>query len=72
MKTGNRKFLGFLITAVLYTVVLIVVVLRLPQLVVDLSVFALQCSAGYSAIAALFFTSNVLEHFANKSKQEQK
>jgi hypothetical protein len=68
MKEGNRKFIGFLVTSVLYTIVMIVVIFKMPQLVVDLAVFALQASFGYCGIAALFFTSNVIEHFTkNKS-----
>jgi hypothetical protein len=55
MKTGNRKFLGFIITAVLYTGVLIAVVIKMPQLVVDLSAFAVQASIGYCGISGLFF-----------------
>ncbi len=71
MKTGNRKFLGFVITIVLYTLVLIAVVSKLPNLVVDFSVFAVQSAMGFGIVAGLFFGSNVLEHFADKGKPKE-
>ena len=70
MKTGNRKFLGFVITIGLYTAVLILVVITFKGLVVNLEAFAVQASIGFCGISGLFFTSNVLEHFANKGSNE--
>jgi len=67
MKTvGSRKFLGFVLTLIAYTIVLIITITKVPNLVIDLPIFAVQCSMGYSIICGLFFGSNVLEHFADK------
>lgn len=72
MKTGGRKFIGFLVTVILYTVVLMLLIWKMPNMIVDLSAFAVQSSIGFCGIAALFFTSNVLEHFSNKNKPMNK
>jgi hypothetical protein len=72
MKAGQRKFLGFLITIVLYTVALIIVVTKMNNLIVDLSVFAVQAAMGYGIVAGLFFGTNVLEHFANRNGSANK
>lgn len=69
MKPGNRKFLGFLISIVLYTIVLMTALITFKQAIPDLSAFAVQCSIGFCGICGLFFTGNVLEHFADKKKQ---
>lgn len=72
MKQGNRKFLGFILTLVAYTVVLIIAITKVPNLVIDISLFSVQCAFGYGTIASLFFASNVLEHFANRNNNSQK
>lgn len=66
MKQGARKFLGFVITIVLYAVILAVAIYRFNNLIVDISAFAVQAAGGFACIAGLFFTGNVLEHFADK------
>lgn len=70
--TGLRKFLGFVLVLIFYTFVMCFAMLKISNLVLDLSVFALQASAGYSAIALLFFGSNVAEHFANRGNGNDK
>ena len=68
MKQGSRKFIGFILTLIAYTLVLIIAITKVPNLVIDVAIFSVQCSMGYSIICGLFFGSNVLEHFADKNK----
>ncbi|MBX2975433.1 MAG: hypothetical protein KF721_04815 [Ignavibacteriaceae bacterium] len=68
MKVGTRKFIGFIITAVFYTAVLMLVIVKQPNMIVDLSVFASQSAFGYVIISGAFFASNVLEHYSQKVK----
>ena len=66
MKQGARKFIGFILTLIAYTLVLVIAITKVPNLVIDISLFSVQCAFGFGTIASLFFASNVLEHFANK------
>jgi len=68
IKEGNRKFIGFILTLIAYTGVLIIAITKIPNLVVDVSTFSVQCAFGFGTISSLFFASNVLEHFADKEK----
>ena len=65
MKTGARKFTGFIISILLYTTVMIVAIYKVTGITLDLSAFAVQASIGYCGICGLFFSSNVMEHFAD-------
>jgi hypothetical protein len=69
MKQGTRKFAGFIVAITLYTLVMGFVVYKIPNLVIDLSAFAVQASLGYCGICGLFFGANVAEHFASKKPE---
>lgn len=71
MKQGARKFIGFILTLIAYTLVLIIAITKVPNLVIDVALFAVQCAFGFGTIASLFFASNVLEHFASRNNSIQ-
>jgi len=71
MKQGARKFIGFILTLIAYTLVLIIAITKVPNLVIDVSLFSVQCAFGFGTIASLFFASNVLEHFAGRKSLPQ-
>lgn len=70
MRQGSRKFFGFLITVLLYTVVVLAALLR-GGAVTDMAVFSMHVSLGYCGICGLFFGSNVLEHFSGNKKEQK-
>lgn len=70
LKPGQRKFIGFVLTLVVYTTLTIVVIIKIPNLTVDLSGFVLQFATGLTLISGAFFTSNVFEHFAEKKNEK--
>lgn len=67
---GTRKFIAFVLSLFVYTALVIMVVVKLPSLIVDLSVFVVQLAMGIVIIVGAFFASNVAEHFSNNVKKE--
>jgi hypothetical protein len=63
VKPGNRKFFAFLITVVLFTVVVLVGLFK-HNGTVDMPTFAFQLASAYAIMSGLFFGSNALVHIA--------
>lgn len=69
--SGNRKYSGFIIANVLFTIVVIIAVFRVSPDQMNLPAFVFQLAASYSVLCGLFFGSNVLEHFSSKEGSQQ-
>jgi len=69
MRTGIRKITAFLITAAVYSVVILTAVMLLRDYPEILPSFAVQLATAYGILCGLFFGSNVLEHFSKKGER---
>jgi len=71
VKTGNRKFTAFVITVILFTVVVMMALFK-HNGVVDMPTFAFQLASAYAILSGLFLGSNALVHLAGKKNEEVK
>ncbi|NUN09660.1 MAG: hypothetical protein HUU54_10835 [Ignavibacteriaceae bacterium] len=70
IKQGSRKFIAFMITVFLFTVVVIITAALLKHDNAVLPSFVFQLASAYGILCGLFFGSNVLEHYSGRGKRE--